>query len=101
MESIFRKASAALVEFAVMGILACGATQSMANPTYNAGTEFNGSQGGSSGVWNYGRLDGAGGAFSQGSFSGGNFLGSGGGPYLLVGGTFMHPGCVGVGDGTC
>jgi hypothetical protein len=101
MESIFRKASAALVEFAVMGILACGATQSMANPTYNAGTEFNGSQGGSSGVWNYGRLDGAGGAFSPGSFSGGNFLGSGGGPYLLVGGAFMHPGCVGVGDGTC
>ena len=103
MSSTLHKASAVLVQFALMGILACGATQSLANPVvYDAGAEFNSTQGGSTGVWTYGRLDGAGGTFTPAtSLSGGNFLGSGGGPHLLVGGAFMHPGCVGVGDGTC
>ena len=102
MSSMLRKVSIVLAEFALMGILVGGATQSMASPTYIAGAEFNGLQGGSTGVWSYGRLDGAGGKFTQApGLSGGNFLGSGGGPYLLIGGAFMHPGCVGVGDGTC
>ena len=103
MSSTLHKASAVLVQFALMGILACGATQSLANPVvYDAGAEFYSTQGGSTGVWTYGRLDGAGGTFTPAtSLSGGNFLGSSGGPHLLVGGAFMHPGCVGVGDGTC
>jgi hypothetical protein len=94
MNSVLRKASVVLFEFAVIGILAGGATQSLAGPVYNAAAEFNGSQGGTSGVWNYGRLDGAGGTFTPAtSFVGVNFVGPGGGAYLLVGSDFMHPGC--------
>ena len=94
MNSVLRKASVVLFEFAVIGILAGGATQSLAGPVYNAAAEFNGVQGGTSGVWNYGRLDGAGGTFTQAtSVVGGNFKGPGGGAYLLVGSDFMHPGC--------
>ncbi len=87
---------------AAMGLFAAGAMQSWAAPvTYNAASEFNGLQGGTTGVWNYGRLDGAGGAFSPGSIAGGNFKGPGGGEYLLVGAGFMHPGCLDAGGGTC
>jgi len=103
MSSFIRTASVALAEFVAIGILAGGATQSLANPViYNAATEFNNSQGGSTGVWNYGRLDGAGGTFSLAtSFDGSSFRGPGDGGYPYVGASFMHPGCVGVGDGTC
>jgi len=103
MSSFFRTATVALVEFAAIGILGGGATQSLANPVvYNAATEFNSSQGGSTGVWNYGRLDGAGGTFSLAtSFDGSSFRGPGDGGYPYVGASFMHPGCVAVGDGTC
>jgi hypothetical protein len=103
MNSFFRTASVALVRFAAIGILAGGATQSLANPVvYNAATEFNNSQGGSTGVWNYGRLDGVGGTFSLAtSFDGSNFRGPGDGGYPYVGASFMHPGCVSLGDGTC
>jgi hypothetical protein len=94
MNSLLRKASVVLSELAVIGILAGGATQSLASPVYDAAAEFNGSQGGTTGVWSYGRLDGAGGAFTPAtSFVGGNFVGPGGGAYLLVGSDFMHPGC--------
>ena len=60
MSSTLHKASAVLVQFALMGILACGATQSLANPVvYDAGAEFNSTQGGSTGVWADGRGGGA------------------------------------------
>lgn len=90
-----------MVLLAALGLLAAGAMQSRAAPVnYNAVVEFNGLQGGTTGVWNYGRLDGAGGTFSQGSLVGGNFQGPGGGAYLLVGAGYMHPGCADVVDST-
>ena len=92
----------ARVILAALGLLAAGAMQSWAAPvTYNAVTEFNSLQGGTTGVWNYGRLDGAGGTFTQGTIDGGNFKGPGAGDYLLVGAGFMHPGCLDAGGGTC
>jgi hypothetical protein len=66
--------------------------------TYVAGTEFNGTQGGTTGVWTYGRLDGAGGAFTQGTFDGAYFKSSGTFPF--VGADYMHPGCAGPNAGS-
>jgi hypothetical protein len=73
-----------------------GASSAALATTYVAGAEFNGTQGGSSGVWQYGGLDGAGGAFYQIGYVGGLFTGA---RYLRVGADFMHPGCVAAPDG--
>ena len=68
---------------------------------YVASAEFSNVQGGTSGVWRYGRLDGAGGTFTEGAWNGAQYQGPGGGAYLLVGASFMHPGCVDAGANTC
>jgi hypothetical protein len=90
------------VLLAALGLLAAGAMQSWAVPvTYNAASEFNKLQGGTTLVWNYGKLDGAGGAFSLGAIDGDNFRGPGAGGYPYVGADYMHPGCSDAGGGTC
>ncbi len=70
-----------------------------ASVTYNAGTEFNNTQGGTTGVWQYGQTNpqpsnvafsGTGGTFILGSFTGAYFAGNSGG-FPVVTGTFMHP----------
>jgi len=75
--------------------LACASSAAFAT-TYVAGAEFNGTQGGTTGVWTYGRLDGAGGTFTQGTIDGAIFKtpGNGNGG-AWVGADFMHPGCAG------
>lgn len=56
---------------------------------YDATADFNGAQGGVTGVWRYGTLDASGGNFAQGSFSNGLFNGASG---ALVGASYMHSG---------
>jgi hypothetical protein len=68
---------------------------------YVAGAEFSSVQGGTTGVWRYGRLDGAGGTFTEGAWNGTRYQGPDGGVYLLVGAGSMHPGCVDAGANTC
>lgn len=67
-----------------------GSSAASADMIYNATSEFNGAQGGTTGVWRYGQLSEAGGTFSEISFDGtGNFVGSG---TVMVGKSFMHTG---------
>ena len=70
-----------------------------ASVTYDVATEFNNTQGGTTGVWHYGQTDpqpsnvafsGTGGTFILGSLSGARFVGNSGG-FPVVSGTFMHP----------
>ena len=81
---------------AAVGLLAAGAMQSWAAPvTYDAVSEFSSAQGGTTGVWSYGRLDRVGAVFSAGAFN--NVTNRYEGPganILLVGKGFLHPGCV-------
>ena len=80
---------------AAVGLLAAGAMQSWAAPvTYDAVSEFSSTQGGTTGVWSYGRLDRVGAVFSAGAFN--NVTNRYEGPganILLVGKGFLHPGC--------
>jgi hypothetical protein len=98
-----RRGPAVLVALAVAALLAGFANAGLASPiSYNAVTEFNGVQGGSTGVWSYGRLDGAGGSFSPAAFyDGANFRGPGAGDFPYVGAGYMHPGCADAGGNTC
>jgi len=87
---------------AALAILVGGTSASFAAlTTFNAAAEFTGVQGGATGVWSYGRRDGA--TFTAAAFyDGANFRGPGAGGFPYVGAGYMHPGCVGAGDGaTC
>jgi hypothetical protein len=79
---------------------ACASSAAFAT-TYVAGAEFNGTQGGTTGVWTYGRLDGAGGTFTQGTINGAIFKTPGiNNIGAWVGADFMHPGCAGPNAGS-
>ena len=91
--------------------LAVTSSAALAATLYTAGTEFNGNQGGSTGVWKYGRLDGVGGTLTEGTLvAGGTFtpgvfnpvapnrftVTNAGRHPTEVGADYMHPGCVAV-----
>ena len=73
--------------FAAVAVLACAGNVATADIIYNAAADFNGVQGGTNGVWQYGRLDAAGGNFTQASYNGSMFVSD-----VWVGASFMHPG---------
>lgn len=60
-----------------------------ANMLYDATAEFNGAQGGTTGVWRYGQLSAAGGTFTELVYNAGYFSGPSG---AMVGASFMHSG---------
>jgi hypothetical protein len=68
----------------------CGsASQAGAGIIYDAASNFSGTQGGSTGLWQYGQLTAVGGTFTQGVLSGGAFSTSSG---AVVGASYMHSG---------
>jgi hypothetical protein len=60
-----------------------------ASVIYSAASDFNATQGGTNGLWQYGQLSGVGGVFAQGTLSGGLFSTTGG---ASVGASYMHSG---------
>lgn len=72
-----------------VGLALLAITASAQAELYDAAADFNGAQGGATGVWRYGSLDASGSNFTQGSFSDGLFNGASG---ALVGASYMHSG---------
>ena len=72
---------------AAAAVMACAGHAANADIIYNAAADFNGVQGGTNGVWQYGRTDAAGGNFTQASYDGSMFRSD-----VWVGASFMHPG---------
>jgi len=73
---------------AAVAVLACEGNVATAGIIYDAAANFNGTQGGTNGVWQYGRLDAAGGNFTQASYNGSWAFASD----VTVGASYMHPG---------
>jgi hypothetical protein len=61
-----------------VGLALLAITASAQAELYDAAADFNGAQGGATGVWRYGSLDASGSNFTQGSFSDGLFNGASG-----------------------
>lgn len=76
-----------VIQAIALATVALAVSGAHAGITYDAASEFNGSQGGTSRVWQYGRLDASGGEFTQAKSNGSMFESD-----VWVGASFMHPG---------
>jgi len=75
------------ISVAAIAVIAGVTSGASAGVIYDAGANFNGTQGGTTGVWQYGRFDPSTNAFSQVTYNGPYF-----GSDVSIGASHMHPG---------
>jgi len=90
MEERMSRNTRLVVFAAAAAVTGMGASLASANMVYDAASSFNGTQGGTVGVWRYGQLSAAGGSFTELAYNGSwAFEGPG---TVLVGSSFMQTG---------